>query len=89
MLLDKMILVNCPHCNQLIEIVELNCCIFRCGIYRQNNEQIPPHLSKSECDRLAEQELIFGCGKPFRVEPISPSEKNNDTTHKAIICDYI
>jgi len=84
-----MILVNCPHCDQLIEIVELNCCIFRCGVYRQNQEQIPPHLPKSECDNLAEQELIFGCGKPFRIESFSNPEKNNETSYKTIICDYI
>lgn len=84
-----MILINCPHCNQLIEIVELNCCIFRCGIYRETGEQIPPHHPKAECDRLAEQELIFGCGKPFRVESHPDPNKNNEISYQAIICDYI
>ena len=43
-----MILVHCPHCQQLIEIVELNCRIFRCGVLKQTGEQhgwktfIPP-----------------------------------------------
>ena len=60
-----MILIMCPHCSQLIEIVELNCCIFRCGIYQHNGEQIPPHLPKIECDRLVENRSIYGCGKPF------------------------
>lgn len=84
-----MILVNCPHCNQLIEIIELNCCIFRCGIYRETCEQIPPHHPKAECDQLVEQQLIFGCGKPFRVESNPDPNKNNEITHQAIICDYI
>ena len=71
-------LINCPHCNQLIFIVELNCCIFRCGIFKSNFNQIPPHLSKRDCDELVKQNLIYGCSKPFRI--------NNN---KALICDYI
>ena len=46
--------MECPHC----KIVEVNCAIFRCGIYKQ----IPPHLSK-ECDAIVDK--IYGCGKPF------------------------
>jgi hypothetical protein len=84
-----MILVLCPHCNQLIEIIELNCCIFRCGVYKHNSEQIPPHLSKQECDRLAEENQIFGCGKPFRIEQQPNPENNNEPIFKANICDYI
>ena len=76
-----MIIVSCPHCSQLIEIVELNCCIFRCGIYQENGEQLPPHLPKIECDRLAENGLIYGCGKPFLVKL--------EEEYVAIVCDYI
>jgi hypothetical protein len=88
-----MLLVNCPHCTQLIEVEQLNCCIFRCGIYRNNGEQIQPHLNKSECDRLFEQQEIYGCGKPFRIIQDDSSntseEKNQEINYKAIICDYI
>lgn len=85
-----MILVLCPHCSQLIEIVELNCCIFRCGIYRCNGFQLPPHLPKIECDRLAESGSIYGCGKPFRIEESeSESESESEKKYIAIICDYI
>lgn len=75
-----MILVHCPHCQQLIEIVELNCRIFRCGILKQTGEQLPPHLPKIECDRLVD--AIYGCGKPFRIE-------ESEQTYVAVICDYI
>ena len=89
-----MILIMCPHCSQLIEIVELNCCIFRCGIYQHNGEQIPPHLPKIECDRLVENRSIYGCGKPFRIEKIefdleSNLEFESEQKYIAIICDYI
>ncbi len=72
---------NCPHCDGTIVVLrnELNCQIFRHGVYKNNlNIAIPPHTSKVECDRLIDNELIFGCGKPFRFD---------GTT--ATICDYI
>jgi hypothetical protein len=31
-------------------------------------EQIPPHSSKEECDRLKKEDLIYGCGEPFMVK---------------------
>jgi hypothetical protein len=59
---------NCPHCNRDIEVEkkQLNCRIFRCGIYKNNFKQIGPHTNKSKCDRLVQEDLIYGCGKPFR-----------------------
>ena len=47
-----------------------------------SGQQLPPHLSKPECDRLAAEQRIYGCGKPFRVE------KKQDGI-VAVICDYI
>ena len=74
--------INCPHCNITIEIIELNCKIFRCGIFKNNLKQIDPHLSKNKCDELINNNLIYGCGKPFKVDII-----NNE--YISIICDYI
>lgn len=78
-----MFFVTCPHCQQLIEIIAINCAIFRCGIYKQTGQQVPPHSPKSECDQLSEQGLIWGCGKPFRIE------QNTGQEYRAVICDYI
>lgn len=60
-------LVKCPHCNSFIFIEQINCAIFRHGIFKSNGEQIPPHSSKMECDAFVESGLIYGCGKPFKV----------------------
>ena len=54
-------IIQCPHCEQLTEIIELRCKIFRCGIYKKNYKQINPHLSKEKCDGLIH-------GKPFLIE---------------------
>ena len=74
--------VKCPHCGEYIIIEEINCAIFRHGIYKTNFEQINPHLPKKQCDELINKKLIYGCGKPFRIE------KNNNLW-VGIICDYI
>jgi hypothetical protein len=73
-------IVICPYsdCNIGIEIVEVNCAIFRCGIYKHNGQQIHPHLPKEECDQLKYDDKIWGCGRPSKLV--------NDIL---IICDYI
>lgn len=57
----------CPHCETYIEILQYKCCIFRHGIYKHNLEQINPHMSKNDCEILIKNDLIYGCGKPFKI----------------------
>ena len=72
--------ISCPHCNGIIQILkkEINCKIFRHGVYKNNNLPIPPHTIKTECDRLFTQKIINGCGKPFIFDG-----------NIVKICDYI
>lgn len=60
-------IIQCPHCNIFIEILELNCKIFRCGIYKHNFQQINPHMPLNECVQLITTNAIYGCGKPFKL----------------------
>jgi hypothetical protein len=78
------IIIHCPNCKDFIYIhkTELNCHIFRHGIYKNNYKQMNPHLNKMECDRLVNNQLIYGCGKPFKIIYI-----NNE--YISIHCDYI
>lgn len=71
--------IECPHCQQLIWIEQLNCRIFRHGVFKNSYEQIPPHSSKQDCDNWSEQNLIYGCGKPFKIQEDGV----------VVICDYI
>jgi hypothetical protein len=78
------LLFNCPHCLGDIQVLrnEINCTIFRHGILKSNGEQISPHASKEECDNYVANDLIYGCGRPFKLimkESIWDIE----------ICDYI
>jgi hypothetical protein len=57
----------CPHCNEFIIIEQINCGIFRHGTLKSNNTQINPHASKEECEYFINSDLIYGCGKPFRI----------------------
>ena len=77
-------IINCPHCNEFIIIFEneLNCKIFRHGVLKSNLQQIDQHLNKEDCDYLFNNNLIYGCGKPFKIE------KNIDK-YQVEICDYI
>ena len=76
------VVVSCPHCDTFVLIEQLNCKIFRHGVLKSNNTQMNPHASKAECDSLAQQNLIIGCGKPFRVV-------ENQNTYVAEMCDYV
>jgi hypothetical protein len=86
-------MICCPYedCNISIEIIEINCAIFRCGIYKNNGTQINPHLSKEECDKLKKNDEIWGCGRPFKL--CQESKESNDSSEskdiKIIPCDYI
>ena len=39
-------IIECPHCKIMIEIIELRCRIFRCGIMKNNFTQINPIYKK-------------------------------------------
>lgn len=73
--------LKCPNCNEMMEIEQRNCDIFRHGHMKDSLKQIPPHLSKELCEQLIEKSLIYGCGKPFELY-------YEDNELKAKICDY-
>ena len=76
------LILECPHCNSQVIIEQLNCKIFRHGIFKKTNKQINPHATKIECDNYINNNLIYGCGKPFKINIV-----NN--IYKTEICDYI
>lgn len=74
------IIYTCPHCENMFVVnkKELNCKIIRHGCCK-NMKPIDPHLPKEECDELFEKKMIYGCGKPVKID-----ESGNATK-----CDYI
>lgn len=78
--MENYIIVKCPWCHEDVLVMknEINCAIFRHGVLKSNHQQMDPHASKEECDRLADGGLIYGCGKPFRIEG-----------EHAVVCGYI
>ena len=78
------IVYHCPYedCRLMCVVYknELNRHIFRCGYNKTNNQQIPQHLQRIECDKMRNDTDIIGCARPYRFEvnAITP-----------IICDYI
>jgi protein involved in temperature-dependent protein secretion len=78
------IIVTCPNCNEFVLIYtnEINCEIFRHAVFKSNFQQINPHTHEELCLKYINENLVYGCSKPFRIINI-----NNE--YKAIICDYI
>jgi len=76
------LVIMCPHCQDLVLIDQLNCKIFRHAILKSTGEQINQHSSKTECDNYILNNLIYGCGKPFKIIKI-------EQEYKVEICDYI
>lgn len=81
---NEMIYVNCPNCDGTIEtyVKEINCAIFRHGVYKISGIQINPHEKKEICDELFNNCEIFGCGKPYKLVKC-------EEIYKSEICDYI
>lgn len=73
-------LIKCPHCQGGIIIAgnEINCKIFRHGVFKINSQQINPHECKEQCEKFYRENAIFGCGKPFRFDGVKVEK-----------CDYI
>lgn len=80
----NIICVECPHCQQMVLIAEneINCGIFRHGVYKKNFRQINPHESEIVCNKLFNENLIYGCGKPFKIFKLNE-------TYCASVCEYI
>ncbi len=72
----------CPHCKDFIIIKKINCGIFRHGVLIKNKKQIDPHAPKEMCDYYVKNNLLYGCGKPFKIV-------DNNGTLDTEICDYI
>ena len=79
--IDKNYFISCPHCQTTIEISfdQLNCQIFRCGVYKTiGTPPINPHTTEEVCKRLVKDNLIWGCGGPFKFNG-----------HTITLCGYI
>jgi hypothetical protein len=71
-------IIVCPHCDEEILIEEINCGIFRHGVFKDSLEQVNPHESKEILDTYINENKIYGCGKPFCI-------KDNIVS----VCEYI
>jgi len=52
--------------------------------------QINPHSTKEECEHYVRNNMIYGCGKPFRIVVKNENNENNEKKeYAAVICEYI
>ena len=64
---------NCPHCNVLCQVPrsEIRCKIFRHANFKDGMRFVPPHASKEVCDKWVQDDLIWGCSKPFMFDGVT------------------
>jgi hypothetical protein len=90
---EDIIFLKCPHCGVFVAIYkkEINCKIFRHGVFKSNFKQINPHETKENCDKYVEEDLIFGCGKPFKIFNIIEHTDSNEKKENYYLenCGYI
>ena len=90
---DKLnsLILECPHCDEFIEIPinQINCAIFRHGVFKDTFIQMCPHESKENCDKFIDGNLIYGCGNPFRLINEADIENKELIRYKLIMCDYV
>jgi len=76
------LIIECPHCKDLIWIEQLNCRIFRHASFKSGDkrgEQIPPHSTQLECETWVKEDRVYGCAKPFQILE----------SGEVVVCDYI
>lgn len=76
---------ECPSCSDFVIVMkdEINCSIFRHGVYKDSGMQIDPHMPKEQCEKLHISNMIYGCSNPFKI-----IIKNGDYFN-VIKCEYI
>jgi hypothetical protein len=82
--MDDVQVVDCPHCGGSFVVIEAACRIFRHGVLKNGGTQVNPHASKEECEYLIQNDLIWGCGKPFQI-----ILSEDGVYRSAVVCDYI
>lgn len=66
----KLYIFQCPHCKEFCAVTkdDVRCTIFRHAVYKKNMRFVNPHASKEECERWLQEDLVFGCTKPFKFD---------------------
>ncbi len=78
------IIFQCVHCQEFFVLAkkDFNCKILRHGVMKATGQPMDPHAPETECKRLVQEGLIYGCGKPMRVIV-------NGETITVEACDYL
>ena len=65
---DDIFYFLCPHCGLMIQVPrnEIRCTIFRHANFKKDMSFVPPHASQQECERWLNENLVYGCAKPFK-----------------------
>jgi thioester reductase-like protein len=62
-----------------VKVSELNCTIFRCGIYVADGKQISQHMTRDAAMALVKSGLVIGCGNQYQI--VYHNNPNKDLVH--------
>ena len=87
---DNFYVFPCPHCLSLVRVEknQLNCRIFRHGVFKKNGKGINPHLEKKKCDELVRNACVYGCARPFEFFGGGKSADDEKKDCVVSACDY-
>ena len=79
--MERLIMFTCPYeeCQGTITVApnQINCGVFRHGVYKTSGRPVGAHLSQDKCLELVKQGKVYGCVQPFRIRKIpKPSLPN-------------
>jgi hypothetical protein len=71
---ESLIMFTCPYeeCQGTITVApnQINCGVFRHGVYKATGRPVGAHLSQDKCLELVRQGKVYGCVQPFRIRKI-------------------
>jgi hypothetical protein len=72
---ERLLMFTCPYedCQGTVTVSpnQVNCGVFRHGVYKTTGRPIGAHLSQAKCLELVHQSKVYGCARPFRIKKIA------------------
>lgn len=70
-------IINCPYCDENIEIVSYACRIYIHGYYKTTMKQVGQHLRPITINSLLKNNKVIGCMGQFRINVDNTIDKTS------------
>jgi hypothetical protein len=66
--LKMSIYINCPYCDNMLEISAIKCGIILHAFNSKTGKQLGAHAKQSTIDKVKNKGLLIGCGGRFKID---------------------